>query len=91
MSVIKKIGKVCLVLFVILFAAAGLACAVLYVKYHPLYVEYRTDAVRAVAGSDEDTFKKNLSSYIYDDSGALIGRLSIDADADYLRDRKSVV
>ncbi len=85
MSVIKKIGKVCLVLFVILFAAAGVACAVLYVKYHPLYVEYRTDAVRAVAGSDEDTFKKNLSSYIYDDSGALIGRLSIDADADYLR------
>ena len=39
MSVIKKIGKVCLVLFVILFAAAGVACAVLYVKYHPLYVE----------------------------------------------------
>lgn len=85
MSVIKKIGKFCLAAFVLLAIVSGAACGVLYVKYYPLYEEYRMDAVRAVAASDEDTFKKNLSSYIYDDSGALISRLSIDTEADYLR------
>lgn len=85
MKAVKKICKIFLILFVLFLLAAGVACGILYHKYYPLYLEYHTDAVRAVAGSDEDTFKKNLSSYVYDDSGALISKLSVDANADYLK------
>lgn len=84
MKVFRKICKIFLILFVFFLLSAGTACGILYYKYYPVYLEYHTDAVRAVAESDEDTFKKNLSSYIYDDSGSLISRLSVDANADYL-------
>lgn len=82
---IKKIGKVFLVLLLLLILGVCTACGILYYKYYPLYAKYRADAVRAVAESDEDTFRMNLSSYIYDDSGALISKLALDANADYLK------
>ena len=85
MKVFKKICKIFLILFVLLLLSVCAVCGYLYYKYYPVYLEYHTDAVRAVAESDADTFKKNLSSYIYDDSGALISKLSVDANADYLK------
>lgn len=84
MKVLRKICKIFLIFFVLALLSVCAACGILYYKYYPVYLEYRADAVRAVAESDEDTFKKNLSSYIYDDSGSLISRLSVDANADYL-------
>lgn len=74
-----------LILLVLLTVSGAGLCGYLYYRYHPLYEEYRADAVRAVAESDADIFMKNLSSYIYDDSGNLISKLSIDSDSDYLR------
>ena len=85
LKVFKKICKIFLILFVLLLLSVCAVCGYLYYKYYPVYLEYHTDAVRAVAESDADTFKKNLSSYIYDDSGALISKLSVDANADYLK------
>lgn len=85
MAVWKKIGKFLLILFILLLTAAAGAGGYLYVRYRPVYEAYRADAVRVVAESDEETFRKNLSSYIYDDSGNLIGKLSIDSESDYLR------
>lgn len=85
MKVFKKICKIFLILFVLLLLSVCAVCGYLYYKYYPVYLDYHTDAVRAVAESDADTFKKNLSSYIYDDSGALISKLSVDANADYLK------
>ena len=84
LKVLRKICKIFLIFFVLALLSVCAACGILYYKYYPVYLEYRADAVRAVAESDEDTFKKNLSSYIYDDSGSLISRLSVDANADYL-------
>jgi len=84
LAVIKKAGKIILILLGLLIAAAMLSGVYLYCRYRPVYDAYKADAVRVVAESSADIFMKNLSSYIYDDSGNLISRLSIDSDSDYL-------
>ncbi len=85
MAIIKKTGKVLLVIFLLLTFAGAAGCGYLYYRYYPIYEEFKRDAVRLVAESDGELFMKNLSSYIYDDNGNLISRLSMDSDTDYLR------
>lgn len=84
LSVIKKICKIFSILFLLVLLFVCAACGILYYKYYPVYRDYQKDAVHAVVESDEDTFKKNLSSYIYDDGGSLISKLSVDTNSDYL-------
>lgn len=85
MKVVKRIFLGILIVFGLLIIAGGITAGVLYHKYYPVYEEYREDAVRVVEESDADSFVKNLTSYIYDDEGALISKLSVDENADYLR------
>ncbi len=84
LKIIKKICKIFFLLLCLMVLAGAGCCAYLVYRYKPLYEEYQADAARAVAESDGSMFIKNLSSYIYDDSGNLISKLSIDSDSDYL-------
>lgn len=83
LKIIKKICKIFFLLLCLMVLAAAGCCAYLVYRYKPLYEEYQADAARAVAESDGSMFIKNLSSYIYDDSGNLISKLSIDSDSDF--------
>lgn len=85
MSVIKKLCKIFGIAFMVLIILLCILAGGLYLKYRPLYLEYKEDAARAVADSTSDTFTKNLTGYIYDDSNNLISRLSIDMHSDYLK------
>ena len=69
LKIIKKICKIFFLLLCLMVLAAAGCCAYLVYRYRPLYEEYQADAARAVAESDGSMFIKNLSSYIYDDSG----------------------
>ena len=84
MKIIKRIALGLLILIVLFIIAAGITAGILYHKYYPVYKEYQEEAKRVVAESDAEMFVKNLSSYIYDDKGELISKLSVDVDADYL-------
>ena len=85
MTLLKKTGKILLILLGLFLMALAAAGAYLYVRYRPVLEAYQADAALVVAESNADTFTKNLSSYIYDDSGSLISKLSIDSDSDYLK------
>lgn len=84
MKIIKRIALGLLVLIVLFLIAGGITAGVLYYKYYPVYKEYQDEAKRVIAESDAEMFVKNLSSYIYDDKGELISKLSVDVEADYL-------
>ena len=84
MKIIRKICRALLILLVLFLAAAAAFAGFLYYRYYPVYESYKAEAVRMVAEADADLFMKNLSSYIYNDSGSLISKLSIDSDSDYL-------
>lgn len=88
MKIIKRIALGLLVLIVLFLLAGGITAGVLYHKYYPVYKEYQDEAKRVVAESDAEMFVKNLSSYIYDDEGELISKLSVDGEADYLNYEK---
>ncbi len=85
LKVVKRIALGLLIVFVLCLVALGVVAGVLYVRYYPVYEEYKREAERVVEKADVDLFVKNLSSYIYDDEGELVSKLSVDADADYLR------
>lgn len=82
---VKRIALGLLIIFAVLLVAGGVTAGVLYARFYPVYEEYKREAVRMVEESDTDLFVQNLSSYIYDDRGELISKLSVDADADYLK------
>ena len=81
MKVIKRIFKILIILTVTALLVLG--GAVIY-KVYPLYEEYSLEAARAVEESNSNTFKRNLTSYFYDDEGGLLTELSGNGSKIYL-------
>lgn len=81
MKVIKRIFKILIILTVTALLVLG--GAVIY-KVYPLYEEYSREAARAVEESNSNTFKRNLTSYFYDDEGGLLTELSGNGSKIYL-------
>ena len=81
MKLIKKLFKILFLFTMIaILAAAG---AVIY-KVYPMYEKYSQEAKEAVADSNTNTFKHNLTSYLYDDEGYLLTELSGNGSKIYL-------
>ena len=81
MKRIKKLLKIFLFLSVTVFLAA--TGAVIY-KIYPSYEEYSQEAKKTVEESNTNTFKRNLTSYFYDDEGHLLTELSGNGSKIYL-------
>jgi len=61
-----------------------LGCVVVFVRYGKEINQYRVYADKAVNDSTKNTFKKNETTYIYDDSKTTIAKLSENGDSTYL-------
>ena len=81
MKLIKRIFKI--LIFLTITGILVLSGAVLY-KIYPLYEEYNQEAKEAVEESNTNTFKRNLTSYFYDDEGNLLTELSGNGSKIYL-------
>ncbi len=81
MKFIKRLFKI---LFLLIFTAALAAGGAVVYKVYPLYEEYSQEAEEAVQDSNTNTFKKNLTSYLYDDQGNLLTELSGNGSKIYL-------
>lgn len=66
--------------FFVLVVAFGIIFAV---KFVPVAIEYSEDAKNMVAASSEDTFKSQLTTYIYDSDGKELVKLKGDKDIIY--------
>ena len=64
MKFLKRLFKI--LLFLSITAILALGGAVIY-KVYPLYEEYSQEAKKIVEESNTNTFKRNLTSYFYDD------------------------
>lgn len=78
---IKRLFKI--LFFLGLTVTLAIAGAVIY-KIYPMYKEYSQEAKEAVADSNTNTFKRNLTSYFYDDEGSLLTELSGNGSKIYL-------
>ena len=81
LKVLKILARTLLVAFIL---AGILSIIVGVTKIYPLYVEYKQMAEHVVGESTPDTFRLQESSYIYDDDGDVIAKLSKDEDSYYL-------
>lgn len=81
MKLIKRIIKILIILFIAALLILG--GAVIY-KIYPMYKEYSQEAKRVVEESNTNTFKRNLTSYFYDDEGSLLTELSGNGSKIYL-------
>lgn len=81
MKLIKRIFKILIILFIAALLILG--GAVIY-KIYPMYKEYSQEAKRVVEESNTNTFKRNLTSYFYDDEGSLLTELSGNGSKIYL-------
>ena len=81
MKLIKRIIKILIILFIAVLLILG--GAVIY-KIYPMYKEYSQEAKRVVEESNSNTFKRNLTSYFYDDEGSLLTELSGNGSKIYL-------
>ena len=81
MELIKRIIKILIILFIAVLLILG--GAVIY-KIYPMYKEYSQEAKRVVEESNSNTFKRNLTSYFYDDEGSLLTELSGNGSKIYL-------
>lgn len=81
MKLIKRIFKILIILFIAALLILG--GAVTY-KIYPMYKEYSQEAKRVVEESNTNTFKRNLTSYFYDDEGSLLTELSGNGSKIYL-------
>lgn len=71
-------------LFIICVLALIASIAVGVTVIYPKYEEFSQQAVEIVAESDLDTFRLQESSYIYDNQGDVIAKLTKDEDSTYL-------
>jgi membrane peptidoglycan carboxypeptidase len=78
---IKRLFKILFLLGII--ATLVIAGAVIY-KIYPMYEEYSQEAKKAIEDSNTNTFKRNLTSYFYDDEGNLLTELSGNGSKIYL-------
>ena len=81
MKFLKRLFKI--LLFLSITAILALGGAVIY-KVYPLYEEYSQEAKKIVEESNTNTFKRNLTSYFYDDEGSLLTELSGNGSKIYL-------
>lgn len=81
MKIIKRLFKI--IFFLGLTGALALAGAVIY-KVYPMYEEYSQEAKEAIEESNTNTFKRNLTSYFYDDKGNVLTELSGNGSKIYL-------
>lgn len=81
MKLIKKLFKI--IFFLGLTGTLVLAGAVIY-KVYPMYEEYSQEAKEAIEESNTNTFKRNLTSYFYDDKGNVLTELSGNGSKIYL-------
>ena len=81
MKIIKRLFKI--LLFLSITSILALGGAVIY-KVYPLYEEYSQEAKKVVEESNTNTFKRNLTSYFYDDEGSLLTELSGNGSKIYL-------
>lgn len=82
---LKKLFTILWYMIGTIIIVCGILFCVCYFKFYPTYQEYRNQAIEYVSNSTTSTFTKNLSGYIYDDSGKLISKLSIDSNSDYIK------
>lgn len=86
--VFRPLFKVLKILFKTLAVACILALIIGGVigvtKIYPLYKEYKAMAEQVVGESNLDTFRLQESSYIYDNQGDVIAKLTKDEDSYYL-------
>lgn len=80
----KRIFSFLIKLILIIIFLLSIIAFIFTIKFAPKYYEYKDNAVNVVSDSNYSTFSSNLSSYIYDDEGNLISKLSLDRFSDYI-------
>lgn len=73
-------GIIFLTLLILILCAAGF----FFVKIYPLYEMYQKEAEAVIAESDFETFKQDLTSFIYNDEDVLLAELSHNGNKTYL-------
>ena len=82
---IKKAFKILTGIFFFTLLAILLCAGVFFsVEIYPLYETYQAEAKEAIAESDFETFKQDLTSFIYDDEDVLLAELSHNGNKTYL-------
>ena len=82
---IKKTFKILTGIFFFTLLAILLCAGVFFaVEIYTLYETYQAEAKEAIAESDFETFKQDLTSFIYNDEDVLLAELSHNGNKTYL-------
>lgn len=81
MKFLKRLFKF---LLITIFVGILLVVGTVVYKVYPIYEQYTNEAKEAIKNSNTNTFKKNLTSYLYDDEDHLLTELSGNGSKIYL-------